>query len=280
MKYLNLIIAILITTTLSAKADSYAVPFYGMTDYTDSKKDSSTGYGLYYQSKNIKALIHYKDFETIKDTNTTSNSLKSFSQTNIAFGYNYEISKTIDLYTAINYINSSNNSYDGAYAILLGVKKQFNSFLLGLNYSHSYYNQNIVDNVEQISPYIAFSFGDYKSLMGSYYMKIMYDYIYLDEATLAPDYSVVGLNLIQNKGSFQNSFSYYGGDHIFALKNSGMSMQNLQHIYDRSLSLSSKYSFSDTTAIQVSFIRKDFVEYQETSKSKSQNITLFLHYKF
>ncbi len=256
-------------------ADSYVIPFYGSKSYTDAKKDSSTGYGLYYHSQTIKAVLEYKDIEYKADANLTN-----FTQTNVAFGYNYELSNTLDLYGALNYISSSEDSYNGAYALLVGVKKRYNSFMLGLNYSLSSYSDNIVDKVEQITPYVAFSYGDYKSMMGNYYIKITGDYIYLDEATLSSDYMVLGLSLTQNKGSFQNSLSYYGGDHIFALRNDGMNMQNLLEIYESSLSLSSKYSFSDTTALQLSYIRKDFTEYGETSKSRSANIIAFLHYKF
>lgn len=275
MKFLNSIITILITLTVSVHADSYIIPFYGATNYTDSKKDSSTNYGLYYQSQNFKAMVERKDIEFRSDNNLTN-----FTQTNMALGYNYELSNTLDLYAALHYISSSRNSFDGAYALLIGAKKQFNSFLLGLNYSYSYYDQNIVDTVGQVTPYIGFSYGDYKSLMGSYYIKITGDYIYLDEKTLSSDYIVAGISITQNKGSFQNSISYFGGDHIFALRNDGMSMQNLLEIYDSSISISSKYNFSDTTALQLSFIRKDFIEYKETAKSKSESTLVFLYYKF
>jgi len=284
MKYFNLSIIFLLSLRAVSFADTF-VPYYGFTEYSDSLKDESKNYGLYYSSENTKMLIDYQDVTYTQDNNISSDiNTSGFSQTNIAFQYNFNSSDSTSFHTTINYINSSNNEYDGAYIATVGVKEKFNSFDLGLNYSYSKYDNTLVSTVQQFSPSLSFSFGDYKSLMGNYNVKILSDLIYPSTNTningLSSNYSSYGISLTQNKGNFQNSIQYYSGDHIFAVRDDGMSVQNFEDIYKNSLSLSCKYNFSKTTSMQISHIRKDFVEYGSTSEMKLANTILFLYYNF
>jgi hypothetical protein len=184
----------------------------------------------------------------------------------------------------VQYISSSNSEFDGIYSMLIGINKEFNSFTLGADYSYTVYSNNFLDTTQQISPHVAFSFGDYKSLMGTYHINLVYDYISTDAKvqSIKSDYSASSISITQTKGSFQNFFKYLYGDNIFLVSSAGLSIQNFHEVVQDSLSFSSKYNFSPYTSIRLSFIRKNYKDLGINSNldSKSENILAFLYYKF
>lgn len=278
MKHFKITIILLFSLKVISFADT-VVPYYGITEYSNSVKDEATNYGLYYSSQSTKILYDYQDVKYLSDSN-----ISDFSQTNIAFQYNFNASNSTNFYTTLNYINSSNNEYDGSYVVLLGMKEKFSSFDLGLNYSYSNYNNTLVKTVQQLSPSLSFSYGDHKSFMGNYHVKVFLDLIYPNANSningISSSYSPYGLSLTQSKGRFQNSIKYYTGEHMFAVRNDGMSVQNFEEIYTGSFSLSCKYNFSQDTSMQLSYIVKDFFDYGATSEAEVTSTILFLYYKF
>lgn len=274
MKIIIQIVAILLAWTGLVASEITLAPFYGSTTFSNSDKDKSTNYGLYYKLGGLKSVVEYQDVKYLPESNTTN-----FTQTNMALTYDF----TSNLYAGIHYINSSNKQYDKSYSALLGLKKKIESLTIGLNYSYSDYDKNnIIKTVQQFTPYIGFSYGDYKSMMGTYYIKISTDLIYTDtNATDIPsEYSTYGISITQNKGSFQNSLQYFNGEHMFAVRDNGLTMQNFEEIYKNSLSISSKYIFSKATSLQLSYIQKDFRTYGDQTKSDLESILLFIYFKF
>jgi len=252
-------------------------PFYGSTTFSNSEKKEAKNYGVYYKGENFKTVVEKQAIKYNNDSNSSN-----FTQTNYSVQYNIDIENDIDVYTTLNYIQSSNTKYSGIYSVLLGSKKKFDSFTFGLNLSYSDYNNVSVKSVKQISPYIGFSFGDYNSLMGNFYTKIIYDTISLDSNLLGlkKDYSTYSVSLTHSKRNFQNFVGYWFKDHLFALRDDGLTIQNFEEIYENALSISSKYNFSPFTSLQISFIQKDFHVIGQQTKSKLKNTMLFLYSKF
>ena len=278
MKKFTFISILLLTFTSFANAKMNIAPFYGVIDYANASKDKGSNYGIYLNNQDFQAVLEYQDIKFIPDINSTDTNNTDFTQTNLALSYMFNDY----IYGSLNYINSSNKQYDGAYTALIGLNKKFDSFNLGLDYSYSDYGNTIVDTVNQLTPYVSFSFGDYNSLMGHYYTKITYDYILPDanDNNLSSEYTSFGISLTQNKGDFQNSIRYYFGDHIFSVRDRGLSVQNFEEIYEDSLSLSSKYNINSSISVQLSYIQRNYKEYGESSKSKLNNTLLFLYFKF
>ena len=283
MKNFTLLALFLTIYTNILANDVIFAPFYGSSTYKNATKDKATNYGFYFKNGNFKSVIEYQDVKYSPDNNDSNiTNPSNFTQTNLSLAYKFNIAKNTDLLTSLQYINSSNKNYDGLYSVLLGIKKKFNNFSLGLNYSYSDYSNTTIKTVQQATPYIGFRFGDYKSLMGTYYIKIMNNFIMPDAKvqSISSDYSTFGISLTQNKGDFQNFVQYWSGDSIFAIRDNGLSIQNFEEIYEKALSISSKYSFSSTTSVQLSYIEKDFSDYSSSSTSTLTNTILFLYFKF
>jgi len=266
------IISPLLFSHLVAK-DAQFTPFVGSTTYDNAIKEKTQNYGIYYTGKkDFKFLIEYSD----------TKSAKNFNQTNIALSDRFNINDSLDIQMALNYINSSSKEYDGIYSIVLGTKKELSHFNLGLDLAYSVYNNSVLKSVTQISPHLSFNYGNYKSLMGLYTLKLNYDSIRPDSKvnSLSSEYSTFGFTLTQFKAKFQNSLQYWFNDHIFAVRDQGMNVQNHEDIYENALSISSKYNLSPTTSVQLYFIKKDYHQYAQTNTSHLKSFLLFGYFKF
>lgn len=283
IKFIPLII--LIFTNLMAQNGVFA-PFYAKTSYTDGFKDKSSNYGFYFQNNKFRTVVEYHDVVYKNDINTSIDNnataiVDDFTQTNLSMAYEYDLS-SFSMPLAIQYIKSSNTDYDGIYSALIGVKKEFRSFTLGANYSYSDYSNTIVENVQQISPYLIFSFGDYKSLMGTYRMKILFDSINVDSNSpwLKSNYGSYTFSLNHMKGRFQNFVQYIVGDNIFAVRGNGLSIQNFEEIYEDAYSISSKYNFTKTSSLQLSYTLKNYSDYGLNKASELRTVSAFLYFNF
>jgi hypothetical protein len=272
-------------TSISAQ-DSLFAPFYSTTSYTDALKDKSSSYGVYFQSGKFKLASELKDVTFKSDNNVSdanlSYDLKDFTQTNFAMAYSFEYDSKLEIPLSFQYISSSNAQYDGIYSILTGVKKAYESFTLGAEYSYSSYGNDLLNSVQQISPYVIFTYGEYNSLMGKYQVKLSYDSISPDAKAsgISSRYSASSIAITQLKGDFQNYFRYIGGKHIFAVRSGGLSIQNFEEIYDNVLIFSSRYNFSDSTALQLSYLKKTYTELGRDTDAKLDNILAFFYFKF
>lgn len=270
------ILLVLLYTNICAKENTLS-PFIGSTNYYTSDKDKAYNLGIYFKSKDIKAVLENKKTIYSSDSN-----LSDFSQLSFAAKYDFYNKNDLNAYTTINLIHSSNSEYNGISSILVGLNKELRIFTLGTNLSYSHYSNTYVKSVIQVSPYIGFSFGDYKSLMGNFYTKIIFDSISPDSNVggIKKDYSTYALSITHNKNNFQTLFEYWFKDHIFALHDDGLTIQNYEEVYENSLSLSVLYKFSYNMSFQLSYIKKDYRDYDEQSKSKLKNYMMFLYYKF
>jgi hypothetical protein len=257
--------------------DSVIAPFYGSTTHTNAKASKSSNYGLYFQGTKFKSVLEFQEMKYNADSN-----LSDFKQTNIAMSYSYYYSDTVEIPYSLQYISSSNSEFSGVYSLFVGIKKELNSFNLGSNFSYSSYGNSFLDTAQQITPYISFSFGDYKSLMGTYNLNIAHDYVSVEPKSqiIKDSYGASSLSITQNKGSFQNFFKYLLGDSMFAVGHQGLSIQNFHEVIQESFSFSSKYTYSPSTSLQLSFVRKNYEDLGVNPLARSENILAFLYYKF
>jgi len=269
---------LLIFTNLVA-LETTLVPYMEQANYTNSYKNSSTINGLYTKFKEPEYIIEL-DYETM----SLENNITTIKQTDYTLSYSYFLRDNYQLKTTYHQMSNDANLSSSAKVYLLGVKYfKRNSFNLGLDISYSSYDKTaLATEIYQLTPSLAINFGDYKSTMGKYIVKVETNIIYPKSIdtnnTNVKDCASYTISLTQFKGDFINKVSFYTGEEIFAVKDNGFSINNYNELYTSGYALSTRYSIYEDLGIFLSYKRDNFTEIETNNKSKIQRYLLLLDY--
>jgi hypothetical protein len=291
MKKIILSLSILLHSSFLFAEDILTAPYIGYTNYDDTEKEHGYNVGVYSKLKEEKHsfellldynAINYKNDINSSDSNTTF-SPSSTKNINIALLYNYDIDNSFKLYSALNYINSSDHKYNHLISLLAGLEKRINQFKFGTNVSFSKFNSSsVAKSAEQITPYFGFYFGDYNSLMGNFFTKISYDFISLHSVqnNMKSSYSPHSISFINFKNNFETKLEMWFGKSLYALRDKGLTKHYLADVYKDSIILSSKYKVSKEFSVQLSYMRRAYIAYNETSESTMKSYLISTYFKF
>ena len=271
---------LLIFTNLIA-LDITLVPYTEQTNYKNSVKKSSTINGFYTKFKEPTYYIEL-DYETMNlDNNETVTTIK---QTDYTLAYSYYLKQNYQFKTAYHKMSNNNKIASSGNTYLFGIKYfKKNKFDLGLDISYSNYDKTaLTQDIYQLKPYFEITFGDYKSTMGKYILKIDSNVFYPKatdtNSTNIKNCSSYGISIQQIKGDFINKFSAYKGKEIFAVKNNGFSINNQNELYTSGYTLFTRYSVSENLGVSFSYKRENFTEIDSNIKSNLQRYLLLLDY--
>ncbi len=262
MKKLS-IIAIFASFAL-AKSMS-VMPYAGYLNYGgDTKKDNGNVFGVYlsYYDKLPKYNSGYKiELNLERDLINYTGDIKDYDSHvvgligNWYYGFNYVFK------IGINHLNVDNS----------GVKEHGNVYIVGANY-YEYLKYNVgIDyyktlyksertiNVNQISPYVGYNFGNYNSSVGSFYVEAKLNYIFSNkELATKKHYTNMDLSLSNYRGKYTTTLKMSLGKTAYKVANGGFVLYNTGDEYKNQYGLDVSYAYSKTTSLQISYNKSYF----------------------
>jgi len=280
----------LCTVSLLQAENSVSV-YGGGIDYTDSVKDAGWFAGAYFQNSSLKNKIEL-DYERT-EISYIDDTLEDIKQNDFTAVWTHFVGKNLLFRVGAHYIDSNDKDTDEAYTAFAGIKYyQGYDFDLGVDgYYSDYTNHERADaskglTVTQIEPSVGFSFGDYKSETGSFYLKTFYIYISPDtvEGGLLDDsYHSGGVQLKNFNGNWTNELGAWVGKQVFGVRHDGFTIYNLAEERKGGVPFSSQYAFSKKASLKLQYSYEKFDEADNNAiiKDASSNIfALFLNYSF
>ena len=279
------------TSTLSA--------YTGAIDYTDSNKDTGWFAGLYFQNASLenKLELNYERTEidylsAVKIANPT---LEDVEQNDFTLAWTHYFASNYLFRVGGHYIDTNDELTDEGYVAFAGMKYyQGYKFDMGLDFYYSDYSNFVFTDgskgltLYQVEPSIGYAFGDYKSKLGSFYVKAYYTFIDPDEienGLLEDTYHSGGVIVKNFNGNWTNEIGGWVGKQAFAVRHEGFTVYNLSEERQGGLHLSSTYAFSKSASAKLQYAYESFEEVNliDTTRindASTNTISLFLNYNF
>jgi len=280
-----LISLLLFAITHLIAADITLVPYIAKTSYDKVPKKSSLIGGIYANYIEDDYVIEM-GYENLKlDYNSTS-AVKDLNQDDFVLSYSQLVTPSKKIKGAFHYILSNNKQSDNAKVIFVDLQHfKKNKFDIGLELAYSSYDKSAVaDDVRQAKLYYGMTFGDYKSTMGRYIVKIgatMISSEYTDSnSSLDTTLNSYDLSITQHKGNFTNKLTWWDGDRLNAVKDDAFTVQNLNELYTTGLTLSTKYAIDRDMGLIVSYSKESFLDLDVNIKDKSERFLFSFSYIF
>lgn len=264
--------------------DVTLVPYAADSKYEGISKDSSSITGLYskFSTPNYSVELNYENMN-LEDINSSVDKIK---QTDLVARYSQLLSDYYKLNAGAHFIKSDNNESHDAKVYFLGVKYfKKNRFDVALDIVYSTYDNNATaDDVRQIRLSTGKTFGNYKSKMGKFIAKVGARMIYLkytdSNSTLDSRNSSYDLSLTQFKGAFINKISWWSGDQLYAVRDRGFSVYNLDELHETGITLSSRYSITKDMGLMLSYTKENFIDLELDEEDSMERILLSFDYTF
>lgn len=297
-KILLLLLSLFISISLQAEEGATS-PYIAFTDYNGSIKKESYEFGLYSQMKKgantfdiivgFKNISYQNSDSNSTDVNATdSNSTvsipsESTKEIKVSLLSTYKIEDDLKLKTSFNYILSTEEVYDQVMSVLVGLEKNSSIFKYGANISIIKLNsESLTDYTQQISPYFGFYFGHINSTMGHFYTKIQYNaqHNYSINGDINSNYKSHSFSITHFKNKFETNFQLLFGESVYALRNNGLTIDNLGDTHKSGIILSTKYDLSDLGAIKFSYVKKDYISMGDTTETELKRYMLSIYFNF
>lgn len=269
-------------------AQSDMVLYGGVLKYADSSKDNGWFAGAYFQESSAEDRLELAYERTEVDyIDVDTSALKQNDFTAI---WTHYLSSDYSIRLGGHYIDSSDTLSDGAYSLFAGIKYfEGYAFDMGVDGYYSTYDDYLSSDevtkgldVIQIEASIGFTFGQYDSSIGSFYSKFSYDLIRPDNeglTQLSDSYHSAALSLKNFNGNWTTTVAGWVGKQVFAMRNEGFVMYNLNEEHRGGAEFSVHYAFSDHSGLKVQYGYERFKE-PEFSKASSTALSGFLNHRF
>jgi len=270
------------------QAQSELSLYGGILDYADSSKDQGWFAGAYFQQSTLSDRLEFAYERTeLSYVDAASADLK---QNDFTAVWTHYLNGNYLFRVGGHYIDSSDGLSDGGYSLFAGVKYfEGYAFDVGVDAYYSHYAEYLADDlttkgldVLQFEPSLGAAFGDYSSIMGSFYAKLYYVYIKPDDegyALLHANYHSGGISLTNYHGKWTTLLNGWMGKQVFAMRNGGFVMYNLTEEHRGGAELSVHYAFTEQLGIKVQYGYERFKESDHPDAS-STVMSGYLDYRF
>jgi len=257
MKKLSLVAFL---ATLGFSANINMMPYGGYIDYSSKAlKDNGIIGGVYlsYFESPFKLEL---DAEATKIT--YKDNTPDWKQKDLTGVFHYYEGYNWDFKVGIHNIFIDQDRNDNNYnKVLFGgiLYYEYLKYNVGIDYYYSDYDGF---NVSQITPKVGFNFGDYNSLIGSFYTEIKVNYINISDkdkaGTPKDNYTNVDLKLQNYQGKWM--IEIYGslGKNAYKVANDGFVVYNLGEEYKNSAGVNANYYFDKTMSFKFGFSRSKY----------------------
>ncbi|MEA2100641.1 MAG: hypothetical protein U9P72_10990 [Campylobacterota bacterium] len=272
---------LLLTLTNLIALDITLIPYMAHTSYQDSSKQNSSINGFYTNFKEPSYSVELNYENKSLDYNSSDKKLK---QTDYTVAYSYLIDDNYRLKTAYHQLSSNAEKSSKAKIYFAGLQYfKKNRFDLGVDISYSSYDKTaLATDIYQAKPYFGITFGDYKSTMGKYVVKINTNLFYPkggdSNSTYVNNSSSYSISIKQFKGDFHNMISAYKGEELFAVKDNGFSVNNQNELYTTGYTISTRYTIDEDMGLKLSYTNEIFRDIDIEIESKLQRYLVLFDY--
>ncbi len=266
MKNLSALFIVLCTTSLLAQSKNIFVPYLSYASYGSSSAADANATNINNKKDRIVGIYSLFDagdhsfefaIESKKLSYTKQNQTKILNQTNYIASYKSYLKNNLRLNTVIHYIKSSFSQDNGMIASVIGLNyvsgKKVN---LGVEMAYSIYNANKkAPKVFQTKAYLSYPYGRKDSAWGMIFPKITFYYIkpLSSNIPLKDSYFSTEFKLIHLKNHFTSAISYWAGKQVYAIRDDGFTLYNLDNIHESGFSVSSRYTWSEAIGFKTSY---------------------------
>ena len=296
MKNIILFLFLLLNVNLLAESKVTFVPYISYANYDGSTSDTNSTdtnstiqsngpikndaiIGLYsliddgYQSIEFSVELKYLKYTSGEE----------LTQINLATSYKKYLLKNLKLNTLLHYI-SNNIASNGATIALVGLDYiSENDFTLGIESAYSSYGSNsLADKILQIKPSASFAYGHKNSDWGVIYPGISMYYIkpYSQNTSLNNSYFSTELDLTHKKGSFTTKLQYWFGEQLYAVRDDGFTIYNLNEVHNSGTALSMHYKVDNSLGIKTSYISEYYTRIGSTSEEYMDRLLFVADFSF
>jgi len=256
----KIVLFVLFTLSIFADSKITVVPYVGFGSYSSDVTKDDVLIGLYSIMKEKGYTVEFA-LES-KNQNYTDGS--KLNQVNIVASYKTYIENNVKINGLLHYISNNAPSNGGIIALIDANKAFKKKFTLGLQVAYSIYNANtLAKNMLQIKPSIKFKYGNEGSKWGTITPRL--SFYYLDpgssSAGLADNYFSYDFALTHVKGNFISSASIWFGEQLYAVRDNGFTVYNLNELHTSGFLLSSRYQAAKDIGVKLSYTSEDYNTY-------------------
>lgn len=289
MKKSLILIVLLFNVLLSAQSQVMLVPYQSISTYNNtSSGDANASEPLSKDDKTIGLYYLFNDttytVELALEKKSLNYSDKKISQTNFVSSYKTYLSKNIKINTLLQYASNSRSQSDTIYAPLLGLTYITHSNLhIGLEAAYSMYDSKALSSkVLQLKPSIDFAYGHKDSAWGMLYPKISLYYIkpISPNSSLEKNYISTEFEVIHKNGLFTSKVSYWIGKQLYAIRDNGFTIYDLNEIHNRGALISTRYKFNTMLGLKASYNTEYYTTFGTTKEEYMDKISLIVDFTF
>jgi len=282
--------AFLISSTILLYCSDFS-PYLGYIDYNKNTDKKSAIVGGVYISSYSKPYkfeldaeyfqLKYKTSPDYKQSDVTG-LLTYYTGTDVSYKLGiHNIFSNTPYTTSYQFQNKliEQTQYESSYdfVLLLGASKyKYLDYDTNLNLFYSDY-QNV--KVFQISPSYGKSFGDYYSSLGSFYVKAVMNYIYLNKSDVSPKDSYLNFDFkFQNfKGPWVITLEASIGKSAYKVMKNGFVVYNLGEEYKSIYNINIGRKFSSHGFASVGL---GYSSFEETPGEEADSLTFLVNYSY
>ena len=166
----------------------------------------------------------------------------------------------------VHYIDSRDTLTDNSKIYMAGILYYKTlRYNLGVDFYYSdYSNQDDSPKIYQASPKLGFNFGNYYSMLGSFYFETKFDYIKPGhnqaKNNLEDSYKSYEFTLNNYNGAFTTSLNVWNGHRIFAVENDGFIVNNISDEQTGGFKVSENYNIDKMNSLKLEYSYTEFLE--------------------
>lgn len=256
----KVVLFLLFSLSLFADSKITVVPYVGFGSYSSNISEDDVLIGLY-------TFIKEKDYSvefSVESKNQNYTDGTKLNQVNLVGAYKTYLSSTVKINGLFHYI-SNNAASNGTAIALIDVDKTFKKkFTLGIQVIYSIYNADtLAKNMLQIKPTLKFKYGHNRSKWGSIVPRISFYYLNpgSKNVSLENNYFSSEFALTHTKGAFISTASVWFGEQLYAVRDNGFTVYNLNELHTSGFLLSSRYKASKDIGVKISYSSEDYKTY-------------------
>ena len=278
----KLILSSLLFGSLAMAQTYYDIlPYGGYINYSGTTtKDSGYVSGVYFSAFSSPWKTEMDMEHTQIDYTDNTPSLK---QNDFSMFLNYYEGYDLQYSFGIHYIDSTDDLTDSGQVYKFGILcyKTY-AWNRGVDiYYSNYSNLNTSPKLLQISPKAGINFGDYYSIIGSFYAEIKMDYIKVLKNQRINDldsvYKSVDFTLNNYNSKFITSLNMWFGKRAYAVENGGFIVNNIGDEQNEGLKISEEYKIDTYSSIKFAY---SYTKFKENGNSSSRTYLLSYNYNF
>ncbi len=261
------LLSIALLSTLGFSANLLK-PYFSYIDYSnESIKDKAYNGGIYfnYFKTPFKLEADFANLNISYKDNTPDYNENDVTLVGNYFFENFKVKLGI----RNMFIEQDNNSNSYDKVLFGGVLYSKNlDYNMGVDYYYSDYDNF---HVNQITPHFGVYCGDYNSYMGSFYMSINLNFIYLSRkvVTNKDRYVNADLSLTNYQGPWATTLSTSLGKSAYKVANGGFVVYNLGEEYHYTFGADVSYKINRQSSVKIGYSRSRF---EENDKKAYSNV--------